>query len=75
MHSILSLLWGSMCTMYYLALYNSAELRGNVLTLGLMFGISECLGVILGERFLKFFPDYICSYISLIIILSTSILL
>ncbi len=60
---------------YFLALFNSTELKGDVLTLGIMFGLSECLGIIGGERCLKLFSDYVCFFMSIIITLSASILL
>jgi hypothetical protein len=64
-----------MNVIYFLALFNSTELKGDVLTLGIMFGLSECLGTIGGERCLKLFSDYVCFFISMIIALSSSILL
>ena len=74
-HCLLSILWGSLQIIYFLALYNSAELKGNVLTLGIMFGLSECLGIIGGERCLQLFPDHICFYFSMAIAMVASVLI
>ena len=64
-----------MNVIYFLALFNSTELKGEVLNLGIMFGLSECLGIIGGERCLKLFSDYVSFNLSMTISLTASILL
>ena len=64
-----------MNVIYFLALFNSTELKGDVLTLGIMFGFSECLGIIGGERCLKLFSDHVCFHLAMIITLTASLLL
>jgi hypothetical protein len=74
-HCMLTLIWGLVTVIYFLAIFNSTELKGNVLTLGIILGLIECLGIIGGERFLKLLSDHVFFYISVTIALIASILL
>ena len=59
MHIKLAFTWAGFMVVYYLCLFNSSELEsGDPLTIGLLFGISEGLGVLVGERFLAYLDDY-----------------
>jgi hypothetical protein len=58
--------------MYYLGLFNSSELQGNIFTIGILFGISEVLGILIGEPIVHHFPPHLASYFSLTMVLVTS---
>lgn len=42
--------------LYFIALYNSTVLDGNILVIGMFFGFSEIVGVFVGERLMVFHP-------------------
>jgi hypothetical protein len=42
-----------MFNVFFLAMYNASEVRGDVLTIGILFGCSEALGMVFGELILS----------------------
>ena len=45
-----------MQNLYFIALFNSSLLDGNILIIGMFFGVSEIVGVLIGERMMMFHP-------------------
>ena len=41
--------------LYYIALFNSAQLSGNILAISISFSVSELIGMIFGERIMVWF--------------------
>jgi hypothetical protein len=60
---------------YYFVLFNIGNLNGNIITIGILAGISECLGIIFGEPFIKLLPDWIGFQISMSIVILTTVCL
>ena len=58
------------CTsiIYYLVLFNSAKLQGNILTIGIFFGLSEVIGIFLGEKVTLWFHPVKGTFISIVFI-------
>ena len=52
---------------YFLALYNSKNLKGDEFTIGILFGLSECFGVLIGEKVISRVPETIGFRYSLLI--------
>lgn len=52
---------------YFLALYNSKNLKGDEFTIGILFGLSESFGVIIGEKVISRVPETIGFRYSLLI--------
>lgn len=40
---------------YYIALYNSITLKGNILYIGILFGLAEVVGIFFSERVIALF--------------------
>lgn len=40
-------------------MYNIESIEGNIFTVGILFGLSEVIGIILGEPLMEFFPDWV----------------
>ena len=75
-HLKLSFAWIGFCLIYWLSLFNSAELEaGDPLSIGILFGLSESFGVLVGERFLAYVNDYkgILFFMPLTLVLSSII--
>ena len=45
----------SITVIYILVLFNSASLNGNILVIGMFFGLSEVVGILFGEQVMKWF--------------------
>lgn len=60
---------------YYVTLYNSALLDGNILVIGITFGVSELIGILFGERIMNWFHPVkgLLFSISVICVVSTFI--
>lgn len=52
-HWQLKILFMLMFNVFFLAMYNASEVRGDVLTIGILFGCSEALGIMFGELILS----------------------
>jgi hypothetical protein len=60
---------------YYLALYNYTSIDGNNFTIGIIFGVSDMCGTLLGEVVMTLVPDWIGMLLSIIIVMVASVLL
>ena len=60
------------CVMYYLVLYNSAVLKGNIFIIGILFGICECTGIIIVDPILHGVQDHIAMVLAVIGVLIAS---
>lgn len=60
---------------YYLALYNYTSINGNNFTIGIIFGLSDMLGTLLGEAIMSYIPDWIGMLFSIVIVMIASVLL
>lgn len=52
-HWDLKLLFMLMFNMFFLAMYNASEVKGDLFTIGILFGCSESLGMMFGEAILS----------------------
>ena len=57
MHLKLKLMMALQCGIYYMILFNSVELSGDPIKIGMVFGAAEALGVLLVERLVHLIPD------------------
>lgn len=57
----------SFTNIYFLALFNSKNLEGDEFTIGILFGLSEFFGVIIGEKVISRVPETIGFRYSLLI--------
>ena len=74
-HFKLSGIYVGCISVYFLALFNQSMIKGDTLTIAILFGACEAMGCVLGERVIMMLPDHIAMYFSLIaIIVSTSML-
>ena len=48
-----------MLNIYYLALFNYSQIKGDIFTVGIVFGLAEFLGILIGEPAANHFPDWI----------------
>jgi hypothetical protein len=74
-HWQIKIMYICILNIYYLALYNYTSINGNNFTIGMIFGISDMLGTLLGEYFLRLVPDWIGMLLSIIIVMVASVLL
>lgn len=44
---------------YFLTMYDIESIQGNIFTVGILFGLSEVLGIVLAEPLMEYFPDWI----------------
>lgn len=49
------ILYSSVVMLWFIALYNSAMLKGNILYIGILFGVAEVIGIVFGERLVNHF--------------------
>jgi predicted MFS family arabinose efflux permease len=61
--------------LYYLALFNSATLHGNILLIGASFGTSELIGILFGERLMVWIHPIKGLMFSLFVIIFISVYL
>ena len=50
---------------YYIVLFNIGNLKGHIFTTGILFGLSEVLGILIGEPIVKMLPDWLGFQISM----------
>lgn len=74
-HIIMLVQFTCIINMYFIALYNSSLLNGNILIIGIFFSCSEMTGIIFGERLMLWFHPikalFFC--ITLVLIMTTLI--
>uniref|UniRef100_A0A7S3CPP2 Uncharacterized protein n=1 Tax=Strombidium rassoulzadegani TaxID=1082188 RepID=A0A7S3CPP2_9SPIT len=61
-----------MLNIYFLGLLNSSQIQGNIFTIGILFGLSECFGVIVGEPIIEHFDDYSSIFFALTVVVISS---
>jgi hypothetical protein len=59
---------------YFLAIFNSSQVQGNIFTIGILFGLSEALGIMFGERVIQLMPDWVGYIFSTSVIVICSII-
>jgi hypothetical protein len=64
-----------MVNIYYLALFNYASIKGDLFTIGILFGFAEFVGNLLGEPAMTYFPDWLGLILSTIVVMICSVLL
>jgi hypothetical protein len=64
----------SACTVniYYLGLYNFSTLQGDIFVLGILFSVSEVIGIIFGQTLVAKIPDNVGAVIGLSLVLVSS---
>jgi hypothetical protein len=73
-HFKLKLLFISVFNIYFLAIFNSSQVQGNIFTIGILFGLSEALGIMFGERLINLLPDWLGYILSTSVIMACSII-
>ena len=64
----------AMMNIYYLALFNFSSIQGDLFVTGILFGLSEFLGILLSEPLMRKFPDWLALIGSVIMIIISSVL-
>jgi len=75
MHLTFKVMFMAMMNLYFLAMFNYSSLKGDVFTIGILFGLSEVLGVLVGEPLIAHFPDHIAMTCCLVMVMICSFLL
>jgi hypothetical protein len=65
----------SIFNIYYLALFNYSTIKGEVFTIGILFGCAEFLGILVGEPAIHHFPDQKAMIVSTFIVMVCSVIL
>jgi len=60
--------------LYFIGLYNSAKLNGNILIIAMFFGFSEIIGIFIGEYLVVFNPIYGINVCVAVILLMSSVI-
>jgi len=75
LHSKLLIMFICIHNLYLISIFNSQKIHGNSFTISNIVGFCEILGMVISDRVLKYIPDHISMYISMVGILVTSNLL
>ena len=65
----------SIFNVYYLALFNYATIKGDMLTVGILFGTAEFMGILFGEPAMHQFPDWLAMMFSVAVVMVCSVVL
>jgi hypothetical protein len=60
---------------YFLALFNYSSIKGDLFTIGILFGFAEFVGNLLGEPVMAYLPDWIGLILSTFVVMVCSVLL
>lgn len=61
--------------LYYLALLNFATVKGDMFTVGILFGLAEFMGILFGEPAMHHFPDWLAMIFSTVVVMVCSVVL
>ena len=74
-HWKIKIMFVSMFNVYFLALFNYATIKGDIFTVGILFGTAEFLGILFGEPAMHHFPDWLAMIFSMAVVMVCSVLL
>ena len=60
---------------YYFVMFNIGSLPGNIFEVGIIFGVSELLGIFFGAKFVKLLPDWTGYKVSMVIAMTCNLIL
>jgi hypothetical protein len=61
------IMYSCMICIYFLTMYNYATFEGDLFNIGMLFGVAEVFGILVGEKAVQGFPDWITLIVSVLL--------
>lgn len=70
---VIKIMFVSIFNVYYLALFNYSQIKGDMFTVGILFGCAEFMGILIGEPVMHQFPDWLAMIFSVVVVIICSV--
>jgi predicted MFS family arabinose efflux permease len=60
-------MYSCMIFIYFLTMYNYSTFEGDLFNIGILFGVAEVFGILVGEKFVADYPDWLTLIVSVLL--------